>query len=141
MSVGYRCVRPPHVCWMPGPELQLPGADAAYVPNSGAGELTAVSEPVWNNVDYVGEIGEAAGDGDEDWLRNGDVIVCCWGCSFSPGHPWGFSRCELVNVSDEAEEAKTCLKPREQDPRTFSLDADGVVARNDLAIPLTALVA
>jgi hypothetical protein len=37
-------------------------------------ELAAVSEPVWNNLDYFGEKGEAAGDGDEDWLRNSDVI-------------------------------------------------------------------
>jgi hypothetical protein len=60
------------------PCLALQGADAAYVPKSGAGEtmheLAAVFEPVWNKPDYFGENGEAAGDGDEDWLRNGDVI-------------------------------------------------------------------
>jgi hypothetical protein len=65
-------------------------------------------------VDYLARKGEAAGDGDEDWLRNSDVIVCLLlgDEAFPPGPP-GVSP---FPVSDGAKRANDGLTPRQTEP-------------------------
>lgn len=111
----------PHV--LGSPRRDPPGADSAYVLNRGAGggggmlhkRAVCFQTLLGNKVNYLTRKCTAAGDCDEDWLRNRDVMLVVGENNFLPGYCQGWS--PLVRFSDGAGGANTALTPREQNGR------------------------